>query len=454
MTLPADTPKLPKWPFLIGDAALLGLAWIIADQSRNPFSGTPLIAIVTCVALGALGAAVPFLADYARRQDEALDDRQRGLDALARTVAASSEQISIAASGLHEITELAQRNVKAADQLPQKLQEKIASFKAQLDAAGDDEREELEKEVTTLRAAEGERLESASDKMAKAVAELTRLEANAQKNLAASTMALEKATAALAAIETRINAALAAAAAAESAPRSRATESRPAETAGRFSTESVSKTETPEPKGAAEPTTSPAEPDAHLLAAILSGQGFDFQPETPAPAPADATATTPATPKKRGPRKPKGEGVTVPPMPSDAGEPASAAPAESTPAAEPVVASVATDVPAAESSTPAPETIEAKPEESAVSSDGATRLLVTAYIGIGNRLFIRGEGPGLSWDKGVPLQFVSIGKWRWETSDATAPVQYKLYKNDDTECAALGGRALDPGQQQEVTATF
>ncbi len=454
MTLPADTPKLPKWPFLIGDAALLGLAWIIADQSRNPFSGTPLIAIVTCVALGALGAAVPFLADYARRQDEALDDRQRGLDALARTVAASSEQISIAASGLHEITELAQRNVKAADQLPQKLQEKIASFKAQLDAAGDDEREELEKEVTTLRAAEGERLESASDKMAKTVAELTRLEANAQKNLAASTVALEKATAALAAIETRINAALAAAATAESAARSRATESRSAETAGRFSTESVANTETPEPKGTAEPTASPAEPDAHLLAAILSGQGFDFKPETPATAPADAAATPPATPKKRGPRKPKGEGATVPPMPLDAGESTAAAPAESTPAAEPVVASVATDVSAPESSAPAPETIEAKPEESAVSSDGATRLLVTAYIGIGNRLFIRGEGPGLSWDKGVPLQFVSIGKWRWETSEANSPVSFKLYKNDDTECASVGGRALDVGQQLEVTATF
>ncbi|MDI1319435.1 MAG: hypothetical protein PSW75_04465, partial [bacterium] len=53
----------------------------------------------------------------------------------------------------------------------------------------------------------------------------------------------------------------------------------------------------------------------------------------------------------------------------------------------------------------------AAPAEAAVSSDGATRLLATAYIGIGNKLFIRGDGPGLSWDKGVPMQFVSIGKW-------------------------------------------
>ena len=89
-----------------------------------------------------------------------------------------------------------------------------------------------------------------------------------------------------------------------------------------------------------------------------------------------------------------------------------------------------------------------------LSSDGATRVLITSYIGIGNRLFIRGEGPGLSWEKGVPLQFVSIGKWRWETNDASGPIQFKLYKNDDTECSALGAQALEPGHQLEVTAGF
>jgi hypothetical protein len=93
-------------------------------------------------------------------------------------------------------------------------------------------------------------------------------------------------------------------------------------------------------------------------------------------------------------------------------------------------------------------------EESSISSDGFTRLLATAYIGIGNKLYVRGDGPGLSWEKGVPLQFVSIGKWRWETPDATAPVTVKLYKNDQQECAALGPVTLEPGRQLEVTADF
>jgi hypothetical protein len=90
----------------------------------------------------------------------------------------------------------------------------------------------------------------------------------------------------------------------------------------------------------------------------------------------------------------------------------------------------------------------------AISSDGATRVLVTAYIGIGNRLFLRGEGPGLSWEKGVPLQFVSIGKWRWESSEAAATVKFRLFKNDTDECAGLGERAVEPGHQIQLSASF
>jgi hypothetical protein len=92
--------------------------------------------------------------------------------------------------------------------------------------------------------------------------------------------------------------------------------------------------------------------------------------------------------------------------------------------------------------------------ERTLTSDGATRLLATAYIGIGNRLYIRGDGAGLSWEKGVPLQFVSIGKWRWETYEAATPLRFKLYKNDDVECSALGEQTLEPGHLQEVTAAF
>ena len=52
-----------------------------------------------------------------------------------------------------------------------------------------------------------------------------------------------------------------------------------------------------------------------------------------------------------------------------------------------------------------------------------------------------------------PLQFVSIGKWRWEAPSSASPIRFKLYKNDRDLCA-LPTDTLGAGQQQEVTATF
>ena len=55
---------------------------------------------------------------------------------------------------------------------------------------------------------------------------------------------------------------------------------------------------------------------------------------------------------------------------------------------------------------------------------------------------------------GSEESFVSIGKWRWETNDATKAVAFKLYKNDEVECSALGERSVEPGAQQDLTAAF
>jgi len=54
----------------------------------------------------------------------------------------------------------------------------------------------------------------------------------------------------------------------------------------------------------------------------------------------------------------------------------------------------------------------------------------------------------------VALQFVSIGKWRWESAELLFPVKAKLYKNDQLECIAVGEIELEPGHHHEVNATF
>src|SRR6185295_10754805 len=142
--------------------------------------------------LGALAGLLPLVAHYERQKNAALDERQRALEALARTVSSSAEQISIATAGLNEIVEIAQKSARHAEQLPHKLQEKIAEFQAQLATAVDADKEELERELLALRTTESERLESVSQRIAKSAAEWTKLEAASQQHLTAANDALAK----------------------------------------------------------------------------------------------------------------------------------------------------------------------------------------------------------------------------------------------------------------------
>jgi len=353
--LPSDTPPLAKWPFLLGDLVLLGTAGLIARSAIASGSSLPVGWIVACVGLAAIVGAVPFLADYARKQDEALDDRQRSLEGLAGTVSSAAEQISIAANGLHSL--LGKGDSPASD----------AGGNAELKKSLDQLGHRLEKAVSEIRQLLDQRAAEAPpapkvdlQPLTKAVAELGRLGDALQRQLEAGTKVAPP----------------------------------------------------PEPKPAKAPAPEEPEPAA----------------EAPSPAPKSA-------PRKRTPPPEQ-------PKPAPAAAPKAAPPPEPVAEKEPEA-----EAPSAPVDEPPP------PAESARSSDGATRVLVTAYIGIGNRLFIRGDGPGLGRDKGVPLKFVSIGKWSWETSDANAPVKYRLFKNDTAE-SILGEQVVDPGQQQEVTATF
>jgi hypothetical protein len=159
MNLPSDTPRLPKWIFFLGYAALLVTAWLVWDNAAHPTTGLALVAVVGCVALASVIVVIPFVTDYANRQDEALDNRQRSLQALAVTVAAASEQVSIAATGLQGIAEAAQENFSKSERLSKMIQEKIAELDGRLSGAKKDDGEVVA------------RYEAAAKKISKAAAE-------------------------------------------------------------------------------------------------------------------------------------------------------------------------------------------------------------------------------------------------------------------------------------------
>ncbi|HVT74018.1 MAG TPA: hypothetical protein VHD61_12860 [Lacunisphaera sp.] len=412
-------PRLPKWTFLAIDAGLLLTAFLIAYFAKNPYAPLPFITAVLCVAAAAVIGLVPFIIDYAADSAEYVQqERARVADQVQRLHAAA-ESLARAAAQIKSVEEAVHKTAHTAENLPYRMQEKLAEFNEALAGKEEEDREALEQELAELRAANSEQLKAVADRIQKAAADWSALEAATRKHLAAAQDAAARVQAAgqdgAAKFEARLAEALARLDAQVAA---------------------LAKLPPPAPPVAAvhdrrsEPDT-PAAGDGHRP---------PLQPESPpvvesvsvvetASVPPAAPAEEPKPRKPRAPRKPKPEEPAAPEAVS--GEPA---------------------VPDAPAVTSSPDEA-AGGTEPAASSDGATRLLATAYIGIGNKLFIRGDGPGLSWDKGVPMQFVSIGKWGWATHDATAPVACKLYKNDET--AALSGEIrLEPGKHVEVTALF
>jgi hypothetical protein len=532
-----DAPRLPKLPFIVGDVALLLLAGFIAVRHPDPLSPLPLLIITGCVGAGCLAFIIPIVINYVRDQEELAGALRRELSEQFKRLMAASEHLQHSTVQLKTIEEIATKNLQAAEKLPYRLQEKIAEFNQQLAETESEDKEALEQELATLRSTENERLTTAADKIAKAVAEWTRLEAGTRQQLAAAGELHDKLTAVLAAIDGKIAALEAAAKTAppaitlvpavpateppvlagsrpsvEAAPAGTAPDepasvpsvvtkddssldappksSRPpraprkpttaapfvpepssaaaaAEPAGRSTETSAPPSALPAspesvpPAGEAPPPANPAPATAPLLAiptptpspesvsAVAPVVVGSAEPPAPASAPDDSASAGAAKPprKPRVPRPPKpGE-----PAPGAGSSPAFAHPSPTAQPAELIVEPVTDEPPAPESFSQVP------PEEdlplATPSADGRTRLTVTSYIGIGNKLYLRGEGPGLNATKGVPLQFVSIGRWRWETGEATAPVVCRIYKNDKLE-APLGPLTLAPGTEQEVSATF
>ena len=86
-------------------------------------------------------------------------------------------------------------------------------------------------------------------------------------------------------------------------------------------------------------------------------------------------------------------------------------------------------------------------------NSGPTTVVANVMIGIGNKPYLRGDGPGLSWDEGVSMNFIEIGKWAWSSPRKNASLIVQVYRNDQDP--DKGGKIeVKPGQKLEITPDF
>lgn len=117
-----------------------------------------------------------------------------------------------------------------------------------------------------------------------------------------------------------------------------------------------------------------------------------------------------------------------------------AAPAAAKAAPKPVKATKAAVKPAA-------------PAKKKTGEPPVTFISAQIDIGFGNQLFLRGSGPGLSWDKGVAMDCVGTGLWTASVKNASMPVTFKVLVND-LSWSTGEDFVVAPGQSVTITPSF
>lgn len=134
--------------------------------------------------------------------------------------------------------------------------------------------------------------------------------------------------------------------------------------------------------------------------------------------------------------------------------PVTAAPVKTPPAPAVTVATKmpVTVAPAKTSPAPAAPVTAAPAKKQIAAAVAAITIEAKIDVGFGNKLFVRGQGAGLSWDHGIPLECVDSKTWRL-TVPATDNLQFKLLIND-SEWAKGEDVVAAPGKRVQVIPAF
>lgn len=153
MTKPMQ-PGIVKWPFVVGDAILLGLIAVLFRQTKLPLDHQSLLIFAGLCALGALVLMLPAILEYLAltrlSHSEALTsavDPLRNLEQL-------TAQIALATSQWQGVHEHSGKTVAAAREISERMTAEATSFREFLQKANDSEKSQLRFEIEKIKRAE------------------------------------------------------------------------------------------------------------------------------------------------------------------------------------------------------------------------------------------------------------------------------------------------------------
>src|SRR5271154_786886 len=155
--------KVPKWPFLLGNALLLAFAYFIVWKSPHPIAKWEIIACFAAAATGALIGIIPFILDY-RAMGKMIEvsalgsvfEKIKNLEKLAAQISSATNQWT-AFQGI--VQGNSDKTVAAAKQISDKMAAEVKEFSEFMQKMNDSEKTALRLEVEKLRRGEIEWLQ-------------------------------------------------------------------------------------------------------------------------------------------------------------------------------------------------------------------------------------------------------------------------------------------------------
>ena len=150
---------VPKWPFLLGDALLLAAAWFLIQRAPHPIGRWEIVTAASCVALGVILGALPFVLDYRAIvkvvETGALGSIAEKIQNLEKLAA----QINAATNEWLNVQTQAEKISNGANEIADKMAGEVRQFSEFMQKMNDSEKAALRLEIEKLRRGEAEWLQ-------------------------------------------------------------------------------------------------------------------------------------------------------------------------------------------------------------------------------------------------------------------------------------------------------
>lgn len=150
---------VPKWPFFLGDAAMIGFGYFIYYETRGPLGHWEFVACALCISLGAVLGILPFLLDHRARLKQIEANALGNVSEKIQNLEQLAAQISSATNAWENIQLQAEKTSQSAQEVSERMAAEARDFAEFMRQANDTEKATLRLEVEKLRRAEMEWLQ-------------------------------------------------------------------------------------------------------------------------------------------------------------------------------------------------------------------------------------------------------------------------------------------------------